>query len=314
MPIIRTDLTVSIMAVKGSPMPQKSEGSARKAEGMGGLAKGLAIVEAFSAHSVMSVADAARAAGATRASARRCLLTLTELGYLEHSGREFRPLTRLRRLGGLASRRDQLALLAQPLLSHARDELAESVSLAVLDNDTALFIARAEAEHIVSTGVRVGARLPVYCSATGRAHRPKTTGPTHASYADDDIRIADGDQIGSRKTLCRQRRRTRARPPRARGAGDGRKRRNHCRGQRKRRFRPRPQRRPAEALRPGIAVMRETSRSSGRGSGLRRCGGSRADVFTDCRCPLEESLERAKGIEPSYAAWEAICLSILSNR
>jgi IclR family transcriptional regulator, pca regulon regulatory protein len=156
------------MAVKGSPMPQKTEGSARKAEGMGGLAKGLAIVEAFSAHSVMSVADAARAAGATRASARRCLLTLTELGYLEHSGREFRPLTRLRRLGGLASRRDQLALLAQPLLSRARDELAESVSLAVLDNDTALFIARAEAEHIVSTGVRVGARLPVYCSATGR--------------------------------------------------------------------------------------------------------------------------------------------------
>jgi IclR family pca regulon transcriptional regulator len=149
-------------------MPQKTEGTARKAEGMGGLAKGLAIVEAFSAHSVMSVADAARAAGATRASARRCLLTLTELGYVEHSGREFRPLTRLRRLGGVASRRDQLAQLAQPFLSHARDELAESISLAVLDHDGALFIARAEAEHIVSTGVRVGARLPAYCSATGR--------------------------------------------------------------------------------------------------------------------------------------------------
>jgi IclR family pca regulon transcriptional regulator len=156
------------MTVKGNPMPQKTERPARKAEGMGGLAKGLAIVEAFSAHPVMSVADAARAAGATRASARRCLITLTELGYVEHSGREFRPLTRLRRLGGVASRRDQLAQLAQPLLSRARDELAESVSLAVLDDDGALFIARAEAEHIVSTGVRVGARLPAYCSATGR--------------------------------------------------------------------------------------------------------------------------------------------------
>jgi IclR family transcriptional regulator, pca regulon regulatory protein len=154
--------------VKGNLMPQKTERPARKAEGMGGLAKGLAIVEAFSAHPVMSVADAARAAGATRASARRCLITLTELGYLEHSGREFRPLTRLRRLGGVASRRDQLAQLAQPFLSRARDELAESVSLAVLDDDGALFIARAEAEHIVSTGVRVGARLPAYCSATGR--------------------------------------------------------------------------------------------------------------------------------------------------
>ena len=156
------------MTVKGSLMPQNTESAARKVEGMGGLAKGLAIVEAFSAHPVMSVADAARAAGATRASARRCLITLTELGYVEHSGREFRPLTRLRRLGGVASRRDRLAQLAQPLLSRARDELAESVSLAVLDDDGALFIARAEAEHIVSTGVRVGARLPVYCSAAGR--------------------------------------------------------------------------------------------------------------------------------------------------
>jgi IclR family pca regulon transcriptional regulator len=156
------------IAVKATSMPQKTESDTRKAEGMGGLAKGLAIVEAFSAHSVMSVADAARASGTTRASARRCLITLTELGYVEHSGREFRPLTRLRRLGGVASRRDQLAQLAQPLLARARDDVAESVSLAVLDHDGALFIARAEAEHIVSTGVRVGARLPAYCSATGR--------------------------------------------------------------------------------------------------------------------------------------------------
>src|SRR5258708_29932573 len=111
-------------------MPQKTESAARKAEGMGGLAKGLAIVEAFSAHRVMSVADAARASGTTRASARRCLITLTELGYVEHSGREFRPLTRLRTLGGVASRRAQLAELAQPFLCAPRDNLAERVSLA----------------------------------------------------------------------------------------------------------------------------------------------------------------------------------------
>jgi IclR family transcriptional regulator, pca regulon regulatory protein len=154
-------------AVKGSSMPQKTQ-TKRKAEGMGGLAKGLAIVEAFSIRGVMNVADAARASGATRAAARRCLLTLTELGYVEQSGREFRPLPRLRGLGASASKREQLAQLAQPVLAQGRDELAESVSLAVLDDDKAFFIARAEAEHIVSTGVRIGAHLPAYCSATGR--------------------------------------------------------------------------------------------------------------------------------------------------
>jgi IclR family pca regulon transcriptional regulator len=98
-----------------------------KREGMAGLAKGLAIIEAFSVNSVMSVADAARASGATRAAARRCLLTLVELNYLELSGREFRPLPRLRRLGGMTSGRDQLIHIALPLLERARDELAESV-------------------------------------------------------------------------------------------------------------------------------------------------------------------------------------------
>jgi IclR family pca regulon transcriptional regulator len=148
-------------------------------EGMGGLAKGLAIIEAFGIHDVMSVADAARASGATRAAARRCLLTLNELGYVERYGREFRPLERLRKLGGTTTMRDRLARLAQPLLARARDELKESVSLAVLENDTTLFIARAEAEHIVSTGVRIGAHLPAYCSATGRV--------LLSQFADKDI-------------------------------------------------------------------------------------------------------------------------------
>lgn len=149
-------------------MPARVASNERSNEGMGGLAKGLAIIEALAAHGVLSVSDAARTTDISRAAARRCLITLTELGYVEQAGREFRPLPRLRRLGGATTKRDQIARLADPLLKHARDQLAESVSLAVLDDDKSLFIARAEAEHILSTGVRVGATLPVYCSATGR--------------------------------------------------------------------------------------------------------------------------------------------------
>src|SRR4030081_831133 len=109
--------------VKGSAMQRTTDSVELDAEpsteprheGMGGLAKGLAIIEAFAAHDVMSVADAARASGATRAAARRCLLTLNELGYVERYGREFRPLERLRRLGGTTTKRERLARLAQPL-------------------------------------------------------------------------------------------------------------------------------------------------------------------------------------------------------
>jgi hypothetical protein len=249
-------------------MPQNNERPARKPEGMGGLAKGLAIVEAFSAHPVMSVADAARVSGATRASARRCLMTLTELGYVEHSGREFRPLTRLRRLGGVASRRDQLAQLAQPFLARARDKLAESVSLAVLDDDGSLFIARAEAEHIVSTGVRVGARpsrllfgyraraaQPISGQGDSRAHWPKTIDATNIAHSDETIRRAGRDSIGSRTRLRRQRRGARARPSRACRPGVGRTRRDPRRDQRKRGICPGSERGLATALHSGLAVI-----------------------------------------------------------
>ena len=171
------------MAVKRAAA-HAAERPARAAEGMGGLAKGLAVIEALSRDGVLSVADAARAAGATRAAARRCLLTLADLGYVERIGREFRPLPRLRNLGRGGDIHARLAEASGPILAAARDALNESVSLAVLDDDAVLFIARAEAQHIISTGARLGAHLPAYCSATGRV--------LLATWPDDELRALLG--------------------------------------------------------------------------------------------------------------------------
>lgn len=147
----------------------EGEGGSRLREGMGGLAKGLAIIEAFSARSPrMTVAEAARLASVTRPAARRCLLTLVELGYLSHDGKFFSPLPRMLRLGGAYLSTSSVAQIAQPLLAAACDELQESVSLAVLDDGQSVFVGRAEAIRIVSTGAKLGGRLPAYCSATGR--------------------------------------------------------------------------------------------------------------------------------------------------
>ena len=142
---------------------------ARVPEGMGGLAKGLAILEAFSPQcSRLTVSEAAECAGTSRASARRCLLTLTELGYLEFDGKFYRPQPRLLLLGNRQLATRSLPEIAQPFLMTARDELHESASLAVLDGDKGLFVARAEADRLVMTGISVGTRMDLYCSATGR--------------------------------------------------------------------------------------------------------------------------------------------------
>jgi len=144
-------------------------GSARLPEGMGGLAKGLAIIEAFSPHRTrLTVSEAAQVSNTSRASARRCLLTLTGLGYLEFDGKYFRPQPRLLALSAAYSGTRALPQIAQPFLKTARDVLQESISLAVLDRNAALFVARSEAERLVTTGISVGTRIDLYCSATGR--------------------------------------------------------------------------------------------------------------------------------------------------
>jgi len=167
-----TEMRTELSSAKPPVNPLAAEIESRPArapEGMAGLAKGLAILEAFgTGHAALTVADAARLSNTTRPAARRCLLTLAALGYLTQEGRVFRPSPRLLRLGAAYLGNAPLVEAARPILAAARDATGESVSLAVLEGTQALFIARAEAPRIVSTGVRVGAQLPAWCSACGR--------------------------------------------------------------------------------------------------------------------------------------------------
>ncbi|HZD90280.1 MAG TPA: IclR family transcriptional regulator C-terminal domain-containing protein [Pseudolabrys sp.] len=136
---------------------------------MGGLAKGLAIIESLASHEgQLTIAEAAHVTGATRASARRCLLTLTELGYLEFDGKFYRPQPRLIRLSASYSMSRPLPQLAQPILAQARDALNESISLGVLDGEHVQFVGRAEAARLVSARVSLGTRAPAHALAVGR--------------------------------------------------------------------------------------------------------------------------------------------------
>lgn len=138
------------------------------AEGMSGLAKGLAVLDSFrTAGSQQTISDTAAATQQSRAVVRRCLLTLVELGYLTYDGKHFSPTPRVLQLGDTYVETAALPQLAQPHLTAVREQLQESVSLAVLQDDESLFIARREVNRIVNTGVRVGASLPAHASATG---------------------------------------------------------------------------------------------------------------------------------------------------
>lgn len=177
--------------------------SSARGETMGGLAKGLAILEIFGAGAKrLTVADAARGSGTTRAAARRCLLTLAGLGYLAQDGRYFTPLPRLRRLASAGGDHDMLAQVAQPVLDRLRDRTHEAVSLAIRDGRDCWFIARAEPERIIQTGVRLGARLPAWSTAAGRLLLGALSDDQIAAYLDNaELRARTPRSIVTPKAL-----------------------------------------------------------------------------------------------------------------
>lgn len=138
-------------------------------ETMGGLAKGLAVLEAFGKDMPrLTISDAARVTGLSRATVLRCLNTLTEVGYTTFDGKFFSPTPRTLRIGSTYTESASLPRLAQPHLTAIRDAIDETASLAVRDGDNSLFIARSEGSRLLHTGVRIGTRLPLYASSTGQ--------------------------------------------------------------------------------------------------------------------------------------------------
>jgi IclR family pca regulon transcriptional regulator len=151
-----------------------------KADLIEGLAKGLAVLESFDTERQrLNVSLAASRAGLSRAAARRQLLTLAHLGYLETDGRHYWLSPRVLRLSGSYLASARLPRLLQPTLNRLAAETREWFSAVVLDEREVVIVARggyAEPPTVGSEnrallrayGLHLGARLPAHATSTGR--------------------------------------------------------------------------------------------------------------------------------------------------
>ena len=127
------------------------------------------MIEGFTAdHPRQSISDVAETTGLDRATARRCLLTLTELGYAAHDGKYFTLTPRVLRLGTACLATLPLAQMVQPWLDQLSEELGESSSVSVLDEGEVVYVARAAQRKVMSIALMPGSRLPAYCTSMGR--------------------------------------------------------------------------------------------------------------------------------------------------
>lgn len=134
-----------------------------------GIAKGLAVLESFDTERQrLNATLAAQRAGLTRAAARRHLLTLAHLGYLESDGSWFWLAPKVLRFSGSYLASARLPRAVQPTLNRLAAQTGESFSVVVLDGDQVVIVARSGTTRLLAYGLHLGARLPAHATSTGR--------------------------------------------------------------------------------------------------------------------------------------------------
>lgn len=133
------------------------------------LDRGLRVFELFGADPrPMTLSDLAKAADLPRATARRILFTLERAGYVASDGKLFTLTPRVLALAGSFLSSNQVVKILQPVLDRLSSAAKEISSLAVLDGNEVIFIARSSPARVFSSGIDLGYRLPAFCSSVGR--------------------------------------------------------------------------------------------------------------------------------------------------
>lgn len=149
-----------------------------KADLIEGMVKGMAVLESFDTERQrLNATQAAQRAGLTRAAARRHLLTLAHLGYLETDGSHYWLSSKVLRFSGSYLASSRLPRVLQPALDRLAAQTGQAHSAVVLNGDEVVIVARnAEAQRrgagsgppLLAYGLHLGARLPAHATSTGR--------------------------------------------------------------------------------------------------------------------------------------------------
>ncbi len=161
------------------------------------FARGLSVIRAFGPQRPsMTLSEVAAVTGLTLAVARRILLTLAHLGYVEIHDRRFALTPRILELGYAYLSATPLWDLAQPYMEAVAEATGESCSVSVLDGEDIIYILRVATHRVMTINLAVGSRLPAWVTSMGRvllAGRPESE--QDRVLAASDIRAYTPDTV-----------------------------------------------------------------------------------------------------------------------
>lgn len=152
-----------------SPAPHDAESGLH----VQSLEKGLAVLKCFDAsHQTLNLPEIASAAGISKSAAQRFAFTLERLGYMskDPATKRYALTPRVLELGFHYLMADPLVERASPYLLDLNRRCRETVNLARPEGTDMVFVARFPSYRVMPVHMPVGRRLPMFCTASGRAH------------------------------------------------------------------------------------------------------------------------------------------------
>lgn len=157
------------------------------------LAKGLSVLTAFGpSRPAMNLLELAEATGLNKSTIQRSVFTLEALGYLARDGgsKRYHLTVQSLKIGTGYLQTAELIERANPFIQQLNRQTGESCNLLEPWGTDMVYVARFTSHKEMPIHVPVGQRLPMYCTAAGRAYLSALPAEVAASYIERSNRVA----------------------------------------------------------------------------------------------------------------------------
>lgn len=134
------------------------------------IQKAFDVLEIFLDRDEIRLADLASLTGMNVSTAHRVVMSLVKRGYLtqRQKRQKYSLGTKFLQFSHVLSRRMKIRAVAFPILDGLNKMLGESVNIAILDQNEAVYIEHIESNQNLRIFTQVGNRVPLHCTGVGK--------------------------------------------------------------------------------------------------------------------------------------------------
>lgn len=171
---------------------------------MSQLEKSALLLDSFPGGTALTLAEVCTRTGIPRSTTHRLLVELADLGWIQRTGNKFELGMTLFELGERVSVKHRLRVAAMPFMQDLFAVTEQTIHLAVRDQYDVVYIEKLHGHTAQPLPSQVGGRLPLTCTAVGKALLAYESPEFQAEVLSRPLRRYTANSITDPRTLDRE--------------------------------------------------------------------------------------------------------------